>query len=364
MAWFVRYESMPMPRFYVRNPSDKERRKGFRLYRDGHPVVDARVEAINKQLLEKSLDLESAKEEINKIKDSYRLENKPERSTYPDKNLDVLDKAIKDYESRKKIRNKSRRVAISGLRRCIDLLGSKVLHSISFQDLNKLLDSQSPEAQPKIGIYLNVLLKHTGRTERLKVPAQPDPEIKYLTPEELEKILPYIKAELRIVVQVAFVSGARLGEVFGLQRFGRTASLWIERQMYDQESEGTLYGPCKWKKKRWTPVMADGQDIVRAWIKRLEEMEEKDKLTLRRLPWNEVVKDACKSAFPTKTHKHLNFRDIRHCYAVYWLDKGATQRHVAQSMGNTERVVAKHYSGFIQTDEAESTMLALEKKVG
>jgi len=352
-----------MPRFKLRLPNPHERRKSFRIYRDGHPLIDPRMEAINDKYSAGQLDLESAKREAYKVKQDLERRERPDKPTYPDQNLDVLSKAISDYRERTKIREKSRRVAISGMRRCIDLLGDKILYSISLEELQRLVDRQSQRAQPKLAVYFNVLLNHTGRKDRLRIPAHPDHEVKYLTMDEMRVVLPYVKEDYRATIVVAFTTGCRLGEVFGLHRFGRKASVWVERQMYEKADErGNLFGPCKWKKKRWAPVMEWGRTIVTEWIARIEQMDEGDRLALRRAPWNEIVANACREAFPKRANKHLNFRDIRHCYAIHWLDKGATLRHVSQSMGNTERVVAKHYSGFVQTDEAEESMLALERK--
>lgn len=319
-------------------------------------MAEPRVAAITKAYLAKTLDLQTAKIELNKILDGLRAAADLHTDKYPDANLDLLAKAVKQYENRR-LNPRSRTMAAAALRRCVNLLGSTVLHSASKDDLTHIVLRQPLRSRPKVALYLNVLLRTAGRPERLKVPAAPDLDVKYLTREDFESILKHIPRAHQLPIIATFATGCRLGEIFALSRYGRTASVFVERQMLPK---APWYDVTKTKKKRWAPVMEWARDEVKEWIKVLAEMGEHEKIEMRQLEWYEIVRAACKTAFPNQPHKHLTFRDIRHCYAIYWLDKGASLRNVAQAMGNSEKVVLKHYSGYIQTDEAEKLMLALE----
>lgn len=356
-----------MPRFYLRTPSAVQRRRFFRIYKDGHPLAEPRIKAINDNLASQKIDLETATIEARKVLAQLRADDQAasQRETAPAPNLDLLARASADYVKRR-ISARSKRMALASLRRVVTLLGPRIIFSTAIEELQQLIDRQSVESQPKLAVFLNVLLEHTNRPERVLVPSAPDPAVLYLTKEEFEQMLPHLPEFAQNLLTTGFATGARLGEVFGLQRMGRTASVQIMRQLYPDGKYGSPKGSRPGKPRmRWTPVMEFGRAAVREWIAELEQMDEDKKLALRNLDWAEIVRTACRAAFPKRPAKHLSFRDIRHCYAIYWLDRGATLRHVAQSMGNSEAVVRKHYSGFVQTDDAEIAMLSLEhKKVG
>lgn len=349
-------------RIFVRIPGSG-RRKSFGIYFDGHPHKDPRLTAINESYKTKLVDFESARTEVAVIAQELRERSKADSHKYSDQNLDILQRAIQAYRQRTETQARSKRMAIASLRRCIDLLGQLSLLSSSIEDLQKLLKKQKPRSQPKVALFLNVLLQTAGRPDRLEIPTAPDPEVLYLTRKDFELMITKVDDKLARPIQVAFVSGARLGEVFALSRFGRKGSVWIGEQMYPEFNEElkSWYGPPKWDSKRWAVVMPWGHTLTREWIQTLADMNEASRQELRRQDWYEIVRTACMEAFPDKKKKWLTFRDVRHCYAIYWLDKGSTVRYVSQSMGNSETVVNKHYSGFIQTDEAEAAMLALDK---
>lgn len=349
-----------MDRYRLRLPNAKRRQKSFVLEKNGHPFDEARISGINRSYLTGLIDFETAKAEANKILLQMRTAAKAQvKVAYPDVNLDILAKATKEYDKRLengRVLPRTHKMACAGLRRCINVLQDKNLPSISVKELGGIIESKPAVSQPKLAVYFNMLLATAGRSERLHVPEQPDPDVKYLTQAEFIKVLQHIDdRQHKMVAIVAFATGCRLGEIFALTRYGRQASVYVERQMLEGPP---WYGPTKTKKKRWVPVMEWGQKIVQEWLA----VPEDERKYIRNLEWYEIIRRACKAAFPGQPHKHLTLRDLRHCYAIHWLDRLVGVRHLAQAMGNSERVIMKHYSGFIQTDEGETLMLNAEGK--
>lgn len=350
-------------RMFLKLPRSSESRKTFVLYRDGKKTNDPRIASISTSFLKGDLDYQSAKEECYKVVKQLRQASKSDH--YPDKNLDLYNKIKTDYSRRDRTSERSKEMALAGVRRCFNLLGSEIVHSVSIDKIKEIVRTQKLRSRSKLQVYFNIILKSAGRDERLPVNSSNKNLVTHLTVQELTKLINHLPVEYRTPVIVAFVTGCRLGEVFGLNKFGRTRSVYVNRQMYEKPQNGEWYGSPKWVREgeplRWSPVIEFGWQAVKEWISYLGELDEAEKIRLRKLNWATIVKQACEKAFPGKPHKILSYRDLRHCYAVYWLEKGVTPKTVADAMGNSETVVNKHYHGFIMTDETERLMLGLEK---
>lgn len=358
-------ESMSMPRLYLRLP--RERTKTFRIYLDNHPINDVRIAAISDKYIKREIDFQTAKEEaykvIRELRNTHRMAS---LNLYPDANQDVYNKIKQLYQKRDRTSESSKAMALAGVRRCMGLLGNKVIHSVSLEELKEIVRNQDHRSRQKMSVWFNVLLKAASRTEFLSIPQSYRISVNFLTIQEMIRIINHLKEVYKLPAIVAFSTGCRLGEVFGISKVGRKRSVYVDRQMYEHPLHGEWYGRPKWVGEndtlRWTPVIEWGWDSTKTWITLLNELSEAEKIKLRRLNWGEIVRNACRKAFPNRPNKHLTFRDLRHCYAVYWLEKGATSKTIADAMGNSEAVVNKHYHGFVMTDEMETLMLALEKK--
>lgn len=73
---------------------------------------------------------------------------------------------------------------------------------------------------------------------------------------------------------------------------------------------------------------------------------------------NEIFKRACAKHLK---RFDLTIHDLRHSYAVFLLSLGVPKALLAQSMGNSERVIDDHYAGFILSDAGIETISRIMK---
>jgi len=144
------------------------------------------------------------------------------------------------------------------------------------------------------------------------------------------------------VVATAFATGGRLGEIFAMTKtVGAKRAVYIDRQM----KMDLTYGPTKNKRSRWIKVLEELWPDTQNWLK----VSEAERKALRRERWADIVRGACKTAFPKDPEKHLKFHDLRHSYAIHCLSKGLTLEQVAKALGDSIVVVQEYYTGFVLT---------------
>jgi integrase len=311
----------------------------------GARIKDSRLDAINKAFKANAIDFITALYQVTQIK--IELESKNNLSTYPscDANIDLFNKYWDTKYSRRKTHAESKRSARGYYLRAIAALGATPLLSTSIQDLQKIVDTLPNKKQRSVTNCLNRLLKFYGRSEVLAKAKKEDSEFRYLDEKDFKLMLRHVwPHEQKLICNVAFYSGLRLGEIFAVRQFfNEDSTLHVEKQMYEDGSMGTT----KNRKKRRVFVAPTGVEHV----DKLLELETSDRQKLRKLSWAKIVKRACKEAFPKSPEKHLNFHDLRHSYAIYCMSKGLSLTVVASCLGDGLAVAQEYYARFERTSD-------------
>ena len=311
----------------------------------GTRVKDSRLTAINDAFKSNTIDLETALYQVNQLKQELESKNNPNRYPTCEANIDLLNKYWDSKYARRKSQKDSKRSARGYYQRAIASLGSKPLLSTSIEELQKIVDELPNKKQRSASNCLNRILKFYGRTELLAKAHKEDSEFRYLSEKDFKLMLRHVwPHEQKMVCNVAFYSGLRLGEIFAVREFyDDDSTIHVEKQMYENGSLGST----KNKKKRRVFVAPEGVEHVQ----KLLELETSDRQKLRKLSWAKIVKRACKEAFPKSPEKHLNFHDLRHSYAIYCMTKGLSLTVVASCLGDGLAVAQEYYARFERTSD-------------
>jgi integrase len=129
-------------------------------------------------------------------------------------------------------------------------------------------------------------------------------------------------------------------------------------RVMSQLTEDGTYRKPKNRKERNAAIIPEGRVWVEKWC--AVPRSEKEKL----LHWDHrrPLKRACIKVFPGQDHKHCTIHNLRHSYAIYWRNKGASFSQIAGLLGNTESVCRDHYTGHGLTDEGVESVLRLVSK--
>lgn len=202
------------------------------------------------------------------------------------------------------------------------------------------------------------LLKFIGRTDvQLFLEEKDEKCVRYLEPEEIEKLLEHIKKDriLHCLVNIAARGGLRQSEIYGIKKhcLKDDRNLFIDTQLLP---DGTRRNP-KNKNKR-TAFLLDGvSDSIKEWLSIPLAEIEGYRFGGMRIP--KRVKKACKELFPHDPSKHLNFHDLRHCYAVYLVSIGIPIDLVSKFMGNSPDVCRLYYQGFMVSNTGIETAIVI-----
>jgi integrase len=198
---------------------------------------------------------------------------------------------------------------------------------------------------------INALLRYLGRPERVQCPKAMRPPPRYVTHAELQKLLKALPSdECRLVVRVAFGTGARLGEIFALRRRALRNSVRVESQML---LDGSVAGTKNFKARTATVIPTEAKATWQ-WL----EVDEATRKRLRQLDWARLVARAAEAALGRK----LVFHDLRHSYAIYWVRLGTPMEAVADCLGNGIGVTDRYYVDHQLTSDVEEAMLKRAKK--
>jgi len=311
----------------------------------GSRVKDNRLNAINTAFKAGAIDFATALYQVTQIKAELESKNTPIAYPSCDANIDLFNKYWDAKYSRRKTHAESKRSARGYYLRAIAALGSAPLLSTPIQELQDLVDALPNKKQRSVTNCLNRLLKFYGRTEILAKAKKEESEFRYLDEKDFKLMLRHVwPHEQKLVCNVAFYSGLRLGEIFAVRQFfGEDSTIHVEKQMYENGSLGTT----KNRKKRRVFVAPSGVEHV----EKLLNVETTDRQKLRKLSWAKIVKRACKEAFPKSPEKHLNFHDLRHSYAIYCMSKGLSLTVVASCLGDGLAVAQEYYARFERTSD-------------
>jgi len=262
----------------------------------------------------------------------------------------VEDYWEKDYGSRDLVDASS---AKNRLLRAAEAVGTLSILIATRNDLQDQVDRRfKGNRQRDIVAALNQLLKFAGRDIRLRKSREEIKRIRKITVDELYRILPYIKDEkLRLMHEVAFGTGLRAGELFGITE----ENLKKEHLEFDTQIDvDGIRRHTKNRKSRSAYILQKFRPAVKEWVA----IPLSDRLKFRKRSIAKITREASKKALD----REITFHDLRHSYAVYLISKNVSLSLVAQSLGDSIRVAERYYVGFAPEPESIAQISALERR--
>lgn len=276
-------------------------------------------------------------------------------------NYNIVDKYFKErYQRRRNVRENSKVSMYHDLVRAVEAVGSLSLYSASADQLQDAISTKyRGNAQRRVVMRLRQLLKHINRHDvRLELDFADDRPVRYLSMEEVDKVIAYFRKKEDPIMACLVALGAkcsmRLGEAYALEtrNIKDNDRIYIDVQLL---LNGDRRLP-KHNKKRDAFVIGDGMYNINEWLRIPREVRDAYRRGNSRIP--AAMKEACRHLFPGEPIKHLNFHDTRHCYGVHLVSIGLPTK----SMGNSPDVCIRHYQGFMLSDMAMVTFRSLLKK--
>lgn len=273
-------------------------------------------------------------------------------------NLKIMDRYLDDRYSRKKKRLKDFYTYQKDLERALKSLEGLSIQTASEDALQDHIDDKfhkEPKKQRRIVARLNTILRYLGRDFQLVKVDSPEIEVRHLSLRDFKKILPFLDDDFAQICKVAFATGMRCGEVFGLKTLDVKSKdvIEVKRQMLTN-LEVT---PPKRNKTRKAYIIRDFQADVSDFARRSLQFKEKS----RAGNFSQKVRRACRKAFPKDQSKWIVFHDLRHSYAIHLLSMGVPLNQVANCLGNSIPVCEKYYAGYRLSDEGLETIRRIMK---
>lgn len=170
--------------------------------------------------------------------------------------------------------------------------------------------------------------------------------LKYLPESEMDIVAKLMGGEeLYTLVNTAFYSGARMGEVFAFNgQTRKSKTLYIDSQIDKNDVERDP----KWESKRHAYLIPQGEKHFERWL------QVKDSVSVR-TTISKRFSAICKKSFKDKS-KWCKYHDLLHSYAIYLLSKGVGLTLVVQSLGNSLAVAQEYYAGYTLVEETIETI--------
>jgi integrase len=337
-------------RFYLKKPG--KGRASYSVLRDevkpdgrrAQSIVrDERIDAVNIAFKNQTQSPAICEMQLQQVIESLYVPHRLAKAQFTEENRKLLERYWEtEYADRTLADTDS---AKNDLLRAIAAVGTLSLVSASKDQLQKEVDKKfKGNKQRRRVSRLNQLLKFAGRPIRLRRDKKEKRRVKYLSPEEFERVIRYISDPVeQMVVTVCYSVGCRIGEAFGLTTADYKSNVvHVDKQMKRdlQITDRKRGGECD---SVPNPI---GVVRLKEWLKF------KDRETYRNRDWPEIVRTACQKAFPDDSSKWITTHGLRHSYAIWLLSKGVSLSLVAQSLGDSMAVVEEHYTGFVLTPES------------
>ena len=314
------------------------RRRSFRILKQTaskfETVRSPDLASINSNYLAGRIDFETAEKNVRNLINHLQPKLVP---VHNKDNSKVVDQYwAEEYRHRKL---KDRDTARYELDRAVRALGNLSIQSATRDQLQEHIDANfKTNKQRRIVSKINQLLKWLRRDFSLVRDEESFEEVNHVTEEEFQTLLTKVPDKFKSLHEVCFYGGFRIGEAFALKPHQLNKKLSSIKVVAQIDKKG-VYRKTKNKKERDAYVFPKGIEALERFF------VDRQKITLEER--TQMSKVTAKAAGGP-----LTFHDLRHSYAIALISKGVSIALVAQSIGDSVRVVEKHYSGFILTSES------------
>lgn len=354
-------------RFYL---YEKDRTSG-----KARVVSDPAIDAVNAQLIREAITFDQAREMAAAVRIRYQDEEEKRRGYLSHGSVNVqlvLDYIVKRYPvgSVRDIDSAKNR-----LFRAVTHLGDLSILTATPEQIRARIAHLPPNKQrPALGC-LKQILRHYKRNDVaqiLRLPKKSRRKIHHLTIADMAELnqrlgsmggreISGVPAEfLQVLINVAFHTGGRIGEIFDLEEADFFDSyVVIDSQMDREGNRG-----CALKTDR-----GDGEErrafVVPGgapWLKKWFSIPWEQKRALRFRRYSNLVRDLTTQVFPADNLKHCVFHALRHSTAIHLVGAGVSMSLVAQSLGNSVLVCEEYYAGYSLSADGIATMSRILSK--
>jgi integrase len=330
---------------FLKSPTAKSGRATFALIErrevDGKlqntTIKSEALTAINTQFLQGAISYDRARILAKDLLD--RLYPK-QAILHNQANLDLLQRYWeKEYADRDLV---DRRTAWNRLLRATEAAGHYSLLSASKEELQSTVDAKfKGNRQRDVVSALNQLLQFFKRDFKLRKAREEIKPISHITEAELARVITHLRDDkLKLMHQVAFATGLRAGELFGLQPEAiKTSSLFMSTQVDINKTRREL----KNRRPREVFILPGYRELVLKWA----QMPQEERNAFRRRSIAKYTRKASQAALG----RSINFHALRHSYAICLVSRGVSLSLVSQFLGDSIKVTEKYYSGYVSTPD-------------
>jgi integrase len=361
----------PQTEFRIEPPSGRS--KSFRI-RFNSPATQGKWVPINLPEIDIANDhfksglvsKEHTKEKLKLILQGLyaerdKVKKKPE---FQSKNIELVKKLWEEKYTRRRLKTLKRpNESYNDYMRAAEAVGMMPLDTCNLEDLEDHLHDtlgEKPTILRRRIIWINSILMWLGRPKIPQLKRMPRKSVRYLTEDEFFQVYTHLNGHPwdRTLAKIAFYTGMRVGEIFGLYSKDVLKNQALVVNQMKAKRENHKDDTTKTDSERRVIILDEVAEDLKNWV----QVSNEERVKIRDRHYADVISNACLKAFPKDEQKHLNFRDLRHCCAIYMLQNGIPIHLVAQQLGNAVEVTERFYSGFILKEESIEFMQMLISK--
>lgn len=273
--------------------------------------------------------------------------------TATEANLKLFESYWEEVYSRRKVKVESAR---NRLRAALASLGPVSLLA-PINEVQTALDQathRNPRRQRRHAVALNQMRKYFGQEEMLALEKKQRPEFKYLSREELKRLVaklsdPHVKA----LCSILFNTGLRTGEAYALKKNSLREDGFIF--VSDQVDRSGVERGTKTDGERFTFLLDPG--AFHSWMAALA-LPRPSRYNLA-----PILKGAAMKLWPEDPSKWVTPHDLRHSYAVLMMTEHRLRiQEIAKLLGNSTAVCEEYYTRFVHSDTFRDTINRIVKQ--
>ena len=215
----------------------------------------------------------------------------------------------------------------------------------------------SPATAGKAFRYLKTVLRHALSLEiierdptlAIKAPRKPRPEIDFLTPEEVSRLLEAAEGDLEAILSVACLAGLRVGEICGLKWKDIDFEAGTIKVVRSYDPRHGFSEPKSSYSRRAVPMTPRLAATLSEHYRRRGRPGPEDLVFPNSLgkpkDRNALVHREFKAALERAGLRHIRFHDLRHTYASLAVAAGMDLKALQAAMGHSSiTMTADHYA--------------------